>query len=204
MAHKQTKKQLEKIRQLIRQVSVPTPSQSKFDWTTWTGLAIGALGLILATIGLRPKPAASYSPPTDPARLLSSQFMISNDGYLQLSDVHAICYIEKADPPGVTVYGIVIRAVSPGNATLAPSDAFTVPCDPKPVQMIQNPVQHADLAIVVTYRPWPFTFIRQRRFFRFVSRRDGDTISWDRQPVSVLEDHFNWLAAKNPNLSMFN
>jgi hypothetical protein len=65
-------------------------------------------------------------------------------------------------------------------------------------------VQHADLAIVVTYRPWPFTFIRQRKLFRFVSRRNGDnTVSWDRQPVSVLEDHFNWLAAENPNLSTF-
>jgi hypothetical protein len=201
MGHRQTKKQLEKIRQLIRQEIAPNPSQTKLDWKSWTGLAIGALALILAIIELRPTLTASYSPPTDPARLLSSRFTITNDGYLPLNGVHAICYIEKTHSP--YTYSNMARGVSPYNATLDPSDALTVPCD-SDVHIIQNPVQDADLAIVVAYRSWPFTFIRHRKFFRFVSRRNGQTITWDRQPVSVLEDNFNRMVASNPaGLSMF-
>lgn len=210
MSRKPTRKRKKKPRTktttALKQPSAPSDTivaKSQTQFWTILGVALGLISLI-TLIELFPRPTASYSPPTDPARLLSSRFTISNDGYLRLSDVFAICYIETGHVVGgATILGSAIRAVSPGNATLSPGDALTVPCESPGMALTSNPVRDADLAIVASYRPWPFTFIRRRKFFRFVSRRNGETISWDRQPVSVLEDHFNWLVTDNPTLSMF-
>jgi len=175
-------------------------------------LILTILGLVLTAIGLaslielRPRPSVSSSSPVDSSNWLTSRFTATNDGYLQLNDVHAICFLWKAQTnDGTTLYSNVIRTVAPENAILQPNQGLTVPCSNRyiPLQGINGPYKSADLAIVVSYRPWPFTFIRQRKLFRFVARPDDGNIVWDKQPPTVLEHDFNTLVNQNPNLSVF-
>jgi len=87
--------------------------------------------------------------------------------------------------------------VSPPESKLIPTEGFTVPCTGHKVVDTAPPyipfqLMKADLAIVVYYRFWPFTFYRSRRLFRFVARpgRQNEII-WEKQPSGVIEPDFD-------------
>src|SRR2546426_2586389 len=144
------------------------------------------LGLFLATISLitlvelYPRPSVSSSPPFNLENLLSSRFTVTNDGYLDLNDVHAVCFVWKAQAT-LQIRNTVLQSVSPERGTLQPTQGLTVPCTGG-FMLVNGQFSSADLAIVVSYRPWPFTFIRKRKFFRFVARFANGNIVWDKQP----------------------
>ncbi len=168
---------------------------------TIAGLVLAAIGLV-TLIELFPRLSTTATPPTDSYHVLtSSTFTITNDGYLRVTDVMAACYLWRVDQGDVHFRNTgIIRAVAPLEGKLAPTEGYTVPCSKEdfvtstaPSKPI--PMTHADLAIIVYYRPWPFTILRTRRLFRFIGRfGEGGQVAWDKQPADQLEPDFDkWI-----------
>jgi hypothetical protein len=81
---------------------------------------------------------------------------------------------------------------------LKTGETLTVPCAAD--ALIHNgytnqvfPLSRADIAIAFYYRPWPITFLRSHRLFRFVARLgpNGEILGWDKEPASILERDFD-------------
>jgi hypothetical protein len=209
-----TKKSKRKRKRQKQQTTPITQSQKSTDTNASVkkevrllevlGIFLTALGLI-SLIGLRPRSSASATSPQTPNRPLTSRFTITNDGYLKLTHVSALCYVWKSK----SVYGGSadqnVFNIKPPSGILEPSESFTVPCQNAPVL---SPEAQVDLAIIMSYRPWPFTFLHMQRFFRFVSRKTLDgTFVWDKQPSDPsLEKSFSTMKNNptNRDLPMFN
>jgi hypothetical protein len=190
-------------------VSPPTPLPTtehpsrRIQFLTIVGLVLTTIGLV-SLIQLRPRPSVSSSPAADPSDWLTSRFTITNDGYLQLNDVYAACFVWKAqNTNGMLFTNDFSAIVSPGNLVLHPgSDGLTVPCEDK-TRMTVGPYLNADVAIVLSYRPWPFTFVTRRKLFRFVARPSGGNVIWDKQPSSPMEQDFEEFIRQEPTLLVF-
>lgn len=173
------------------------------------GLLLTVLGLLLGAIStvtlveLVPRLSATASPPTNPSDpLSSSQFTVSNDGYLKVTDVMSACFMWKVEMgngpiPNVRMNDILARIVQPPENKLSPTEGFTVPCTGGRLVGSSPPymppmLRRADLAIVVYYRAWPFTFYRDHRLFRFVANigKNGE-ITWEKQPSDDLEPDYD-------------
>jgi hypothetical protein len=148
-----------------------------------------ALTGILSLIPVLPRLSPAATPPLDLGnQLASSRFTVTNDGYLQVTDVVSACFLWKVVEGGFHATASLARVVAPPENRLRPTESYTVPCTSEnmigtsPPFML--PLKQADLAIVVYYRPWPFTIIRKHRLFRFVARisSNGDVV-WDKQPT---------------------
>lgn len=124
-----------------------------------------------------------------------------NDGYFDLDDAHATCFLWKGYSVTGTVSSTTLGEVSPGDSVLAPAQGLTVPCTPRN-PFPNMPFVSMDLAIVVSYRPrpWPFTLFRQRKFFRFLTRPNNGTVVWDEQAPGLIERDFDSsVGSKAPN-----
>jgi hypothetical protein len=193
------------MRRLLREAGIPPllspPPQNEIprpnSWLETAGKRVYSLLALLiaifALVELFPRPNAAAYPPSDPNQILNSRFTVSNDGYLQLIDFEAGCFVWKTNNPAV--FDDFADNVATKLKVFRPSDTITVPCADQNYINFRN-VNAADIAIVITYRPWPFTFLTRMKIFRFVSRKSGSTIAWDRQPVPVeLEKSLNALLA---------
>jgi hypothetical protein len=171
---------------------------------TVLGLVLTMLGLI-ALVELFPRPSVSASSPTDRNLWLTSRFTVTNDGYLQLNDVQAVCFIWKATTRRNRLFNNASKVIYSPNEIFPTGQSFTVPCEDDNVHIITGPYTSADLAIVVSYRPWPFTFTHRRKFFRFVARLGDGNVIWDKQPSLPLEHDFDELMKlnSNPNFKAF-
>jgi nitrogen fixation-related uncharacterized protein len=167
-----------------------------------------ALGLLAVIPFLpRPSPEAILPSPTDPDQLGASRFTITNDGYWKLTDVKAVCFLWRVQygqgdgrygkDADILVEDSLETIISPPENILAKSETMTVPCTPNPP--VPNgythqpfPLRKADIAIAFYYKPWPITFLRRHRLFRFVARlgRNRELLGWDREPASILEPEF--------------
>ncbi len=171
---------------------IPQPPSSKSFWKKvpkWIYGCFSFLLACLAVVGLLPHLSASASPPSDLDNILNSQFTVSNDGPLKLTHVRTGCFVWNTSifPPGPNGAHAVYLDNPYGDVSdLASSDSVTVPCSDKRFMTFGN-VFGADIAIVVYYHPWPFTFIDSNRIFRFVSRRTRSSVTWDKQPPAPLE-----------------
>src|SRR5437016_5180066 len=83
-----------------------------------------------------------------------------------VSRVQPACYLWKA----TLGMGTIADAWSEGNRDmqivnfLSPADTATVSCG-FGLNVPAATIQELDLAVIVYFRPWPLTFIRQRRVF---------------------------------------
>jgi hypothetical protein len=188
----------------------PTNPTSKKTTQFWTflGLAIGVIGL-LSLIQLFPRLSSVANPPTDrDDPLLSSRFVVSNDGYTKVTDVMAACFLWRARMTEggqgyTTAEDTLFQVVRPPENNLRPTEALTVPCTPIRLAVAPAPFRppllaKADLAIVVYYRVWPFTFYRDHRLFRFVAntQKNGEVI-WEKQPAESLETDYDRFIANH-------
>jgi hypothetical protein len=76
---------------------------------------------------------------------------------------------------------------SPPEQKLGPADGYTVPCDMTPF-VDHSRLSENDIALVVYYRPWPFTLFQSYKLFRFAGHPSSDlnyTI-YEQQPSSDL------------------
>lgn len=164
---------------------------------------IGAVGLV-ALVELFPRLSTTATSTTDLDDVLgSSKFAVTNDGYLKVTDVASTCFLWNVKIGGHNMREDLVRIVRPKNLDLEPGETFTVQCTPtgNPIIRALPPddvlrVTKADVAIVVYYRPWPFSFHRHR-LFRFVATfAKNGTVTWEKQPVPPLEkSEFNQLMA---------
>lgn len=177
------------------------------------GLLLTVLGLVLTAIGLValielfPRLSASATATTDLDDVLgSSKFTITNEGYLKVTDVSPGCFLWNVTVgrPGASAQfnSGVVRVAQPPEAKLPPTEGFTTPCgvEGRPIVGTSPPftplrINRADLAIIVYYRAWPFTFYRDHRLFRFVAHFARGAVTWEKQPADVMEPDFaGWLA----------
>lgn len=158
---------------------------------------------LIALIELFPRLSATASSPTDPDdQLGSSRFTISNDGYLKVTEVTSECFLWKVRVGSAYFSTSTSGALVPPKDTLNPADSLTVPCTRRrlvgaPPPFLQPRLIYADLAIVIRYRVWPFTFYRRRKLFRFVARvGQNNSLIWDKQPVNDdIEQDYDSLSA---------
>ncbi len=158
-----------------------------------TSQLLTGLGFFIAILGLIvwwPRLSSSASPPLDLSnQLASSRFTVTNDGYLPVTDVMSACFLWELVEGGLNATSSMARVVMPAENTLRPTEGYTVPCTSENMIATGPPfkldLKSADLAIVVYYRTWPFTFYRPHRLFRFVARvgRAGE-VAWDKQPTT--------------------
>ena len=178
--------------------------------TSWLGRHVGtvltAIGLVVGIIALIqffPRLSATASSPADRNDpLTSSRFTVSNDGYFRVTDVMSACFLWKVEMAqggrtNVHIDRGLAEVVKPPESKLSPTEGLTVPCTGNRIVGSSPPyaqpvLARADLAIVVYYRTWPFTFYRDHRLFRFVARNGMNSeIVWDKQPTSeVMERDF--------------
>jgi hypothetical protein len=177
----------------------PVPVAAKPQTQLWIrlGLLLTVVGLI-ALIELFPRLSASATPPLDLGnQLASSRFTVRNEGYLQVTDVMSACFLWKVAEGGFSATSSMARVVMPPENKLRPAGGLTVPCTSENMIGTNPPymlnLRYADLAIVVYYRVWPFTFYRTHRLFRFVARigKNGEVV-WDKQPsTEALEQDYD-------------
>jgi len=181
----------------------PPPAPKKPFWEFWSsrfwkraptqvGLVLTVISLV-ALVELFPRLAAS---PSSPTNIYTPVFSVSNDGYLKVTDVTSGCFLWRLWQPSGVIESTMSRTVHPPENQLTPTEAFPVPCDLKGVDINGEGFTRIDLAIVVYYRPWPFTMFRTHKLIRFSARPglDKRAAVWDRHPVGELEADFDkWL-----------
>lgn len=172
-------------------------------------LVVGMITLV-TLIELIPRLTATASLPTDPnEQLSSSAFTITNDGYARVTDVSAACFMWKiqlsAGGSTMNIERSFAIVVAPPEKILQTNEGLTVPCTTSSMfGFAAGPakVRQADLAIVIYYRPWPFTFLHSHRLLRFVARigNTGQIVAWDKQPAEELEPDFDSSVEENAEL----
>lgn len=180
----------------------PSGSKLKKIWQRFFAALVFLL-TALALVELLPRISASAVPPFDANHPLASRWTVTNEGYLKITRTRAICFVWRVQAV-VTMQNSASNPSKPTGNVLSPGDSFTVPCSIP--GMLSGPYHSADIAIIVFYHPWPFTFFHYRRFFRFVMRRETDgNITWDKQPTPPeLELDFDRLKQIDPEPWMFN
>lgn len=175
-----------------------SPTNGGRFWTI-LGIALTAIGLV-ALIELSPRLSAAQMPPFLAKDAIPS-IAISNDGYLQLTDVEAECFAAKMVLAGNNnVYGAMSGSGSPPKKILSPAESFTISCTGHGKTFLDSPISwisHIELDAVTYYRPWPFTFLRRRKFFKFVGENDGSKINWYKQTPDGLAQEYDELVRES-------
>ena len=155
------------------------------------------IGLV-ALIELSPRLSATQEPPFLSGDQIPS-VMITNDGYLKVTDVRVICFLFDVNIAGNSFGFMMAGNGSPAQNILEPTVSYTVSCSPG--TFIRAPTQainHVEAGIVTYYRPWPFTVLRSRKFFRFVAHNNGTTLNWFKEPPNdTMEQRFAQFVAEN-------
>lgn len=170
-------------------------STERFDWKFWVGLGIAIAGLILGAIGLNlaieARPTISLETPLNPDDVLTTPFVISNDGALSLENVTAAILVRNfEDTHGNHIGGLVGWGSVPTSPEMRPSDRKTI----QPFSHIvneENPIISGEVAIVVSYTPAYIPLWPKHRGFRFVVERQSDGRSrFEQQPSEGIEEDY--------------
>jgi hypothetical protein len=144
-------------------------------WLTVFALLLSIVGLTLTALQFQARPTVSLGTPLDPANVLSTPIIISNDGLENLQDMGFMSYFKEVKYEGggeiANATGArVLEAVH----TLTAGEKHEV----LPAQVVgffggTPRVRELDFALVVYFRPayWPKT---KRRFFRFRVAQNSD------------------------------
>jgi hypothetical protein len=117
---------------------------------------------------------------------------VSNDGYLRVTDVKIACFISTLNLGGNIFNFVMSGTGSPPQQVLAPTETYTVPCSPgRYISAPTSAIRHIEIGVVAYYRPWPFTFLRSRKFFRFEGKNDGTKLNWFKQPPNEIDKQFD-------------
>jgi hypothetical protein len=88
------------------QASPPSPeAESKPSWKVYAKWFYSGLTFLIAAVALVelfPRPSAAAYPPSDADHILNSRFTVSNDGYLQLVDFEAACFVWTTNNPKIS------------------------------------------------------------------------------------------------------
>jgi hypothetical protein len=160
------------------------------------GLVLTLLGLVLTIIGLVallelfPRLSATPIPETDNQAF--PYFTVKNDGYLKVTDVSSGCYLWHVAPEnGAAIISSMTQTTAAPEHKLLGDESYTVPCDVTPL-VDHLRLAHDDLALVIYYRPWPFTTFQRYKLIRFVGQTAPglNYMIYEEQPSGDLEKDF--------------
>ena len=189
--HKDTRPQTELSQQQGERVP---PVPSRFRRYTRIGLKIlsglvAVLGFVLTALtafySFSPNISITSLAPFEPSDPFSGPFSISNNGYLAIHDVEALCGLKSVEFTNRSFISEISVATDQDKAfKISPGESITARCRvpetirvPKAVQ-----VKSADISLWLTFRP-SFLFWRKERWFRFVLEKSSDGIwHWLPQP----------------------
>jgi hypothetical protein len=159
-----------------------------------TGVLVTLFGLWVGFLNIIPIVSVNPQPPLVSSDAFSAPFVVSNDGYLPLYDVHFRCsprrisYRKPGSRGGLDVTtsgseeeetgGIESRAIA---ARLLPHQKASFPC----LFPNQHPewLTSADVAIVVVYSPTSWPHIRRNHVNHFSMSRDtSGQYNWLEEP----------------------
>lgn len=149
---------------------------------------IATVGAILISlIPLFPSLTAEWVPPYKRTDLVPT-FAVTNDGFLPLTDVILACYIRKfTETSHKSNIGDLFVTPIGRQPSLDRNVPVTVPCG---MSIIFSPsqVESMDIGILVRFHtwPWPFTYLKKQRVFRFVGTNDGEKLVWRGQPPNEM------------------
>jgi hypothetical protein len=171
--------------------AIQTVSRRQIRSLEVLGILIGIIGLI-TLIELFPLLSASQQSPFL-ARDQVPSVSITNDGYFWVTDVKIACFGMNVKIGGATVGFVMSGEGSPPQAILKPTESYTVSCSDGGILISAptNSISQMDVGAVVYYRPWPFTFLRCRRFYRFEGRNDGVKLNWFKEPPNDTDKKFD-------------
>jgi hypothetical protein len=184
MAHKLTRKQSEKLRQLVREEISESRKKRKFDWKYWVATGLALLGLLLGAISLRARPTVALESPLDSRNVLSTPIVISNDGMMALRDVEVASFVIQAGYQNHDLeMGSIGSSYTPPGAALESGERETVLFEH--FFREDRPIIQADIALIVTFSPEFLPFFRRTRVFRFSTARQANgTLSLEHIPAA--------------------
>lgn len=191
---KRKRKQLQKSGQSTpqSQETRATDGKPKLMGQFWTilGTVVGLIGLI-ALIELSPRLTGASQPPFREEDRIPA-FTVTNDGYLKVTKLRATCFFNQINTTAMTATHMGFGGMASADE-LMPGENFSFRCGSNgvnflaPVPMIKS----MDVAVVLWYRPWPFTFLRSRKFLRFEGVNTGSKIEWYKQPQGTIEKDYD-------------
>jgi hypothetical protein len=154
------------------------------------------LGIVTGYLALLPRVSVSQNEQLDPSNTFSSPFIISNDGPLPMENVRFTCGIvdvKHENGPemvgdanfGTTFFVLKDKNGKPsvmnfGSLEMMPGERSTMPSCSYPWL---NPIENADVGIVVDFRIG-YSFFSTRRIFRFGTLKDSaGKLHWFPLPI---------------------
>jgi hypothetical protein len=166
------------------------PRKRPWDWKFWSGIVIAVLALILTALGLRAaRPEVSLQPPLDPDNVMTTRFVISNQGMLSLEDVNVASFLKNFRDANNNTIGIGSSDYTYAAGELQPGEGKTLPF--APFIKTSTPVVHGDLSLIVSFSPSYLPFWKKTKGFKFsvVQQSDGRS-RLEQQPSEGVEDEY--------------
>lgn len=146
---------------------------------------VWAVGILASFVGIYsfwvPRLSVSVLTALEPSAPLSTQFAISNDGYLAIYDVTFVCGVEQLKfKAGSGIERIGFTNPKLVEKRIGPSKKATVTCD----WLINRdaPISKGDISIIVTFRPSWYP-LQKNESFRFITVEASDgTLHWIPKP----------------------
>jgi hypothetical protein len=160
--------------------SVPVEKRKAWTLPTVLSLVFSAVTLV-GLLELWPRIDVEPQEQLSQAAPFSAPFRIKNEGYWPFWIRHVFCYIHELDIGGAGLSQGSMRFTGV-QADLWSGQSETVIC------RVGNgvPVDKADIAIVVDYRPW-FWPLTRRDYHRFVGAFGKDRWEWLAQPYAEIK-----------------
>jgi hypothetical protein len=187
------RKKLEARQRLEQLVQQETIQQSRLTRSAkrlldWFLVVTGVIGGIAALWSFFPAFSVSRDPPLDPVKIVTAQFVIRYESPIPVSDVNAICYVDKLlDLKGGGVSTLNAEAGDLIVPRMWQGDEMTVPCAANRIPShLFGPIVDGDITIRILFRPVliPRFFNRQwEKDFRFITVKQSDgNLRWIPEP----------------------
>lgn len=154
------------------------------------GLLIGVISLVLA---IKTEPNVSMESPLDPDSVLTTPFVISNDGPLSIENVKVAILVKGFRDSRNNTIGVGVSdwGITEMSREMKPGDRKTIPSPFQRLVMTVNPVVGGRFALVISFRPAYFPFWQKRRAFLFTIARQADGRSrFEQQPAENILDEY--------------
>lgn len=148
------------------------------------------LGAAIAVLSLLPRPIVDPYGPVDPSNPFSASFTITNISFIPLEDLNVSMGLGQVvtEPAQINpnfVPNFMSRLARPewANHRLSMDEKFTITIGDLFSFGGEAKLSGADIAIVISYRPWIIP-LRREKIFRFVTKRQTDgQLYWYSRPL---------------------
>lgn len=175
----------------------PQPKEDrskKMQPIDYVNLLLGIAGFVLAVggliLGAQARPTISLEPPLDPNDVLTTRFIISNDGVLALENVTVQSFLKNFEDARHNKIGTAIglNFVAPSSEILS-GEKKTVAF----ARIVKSAAQviHGDVGLIVSFTPAYIPFWKKTRAFKFSVTQQADGKSrLEPEPSEGMEKDF--------------